>query len=326
MTIIIVISTILVLAAVAGSWLLRRGNLRGRILAEDALKHLFHCESSGLSCTLNSLAGALSQSLDSAAAVVNELTEKKLVIPRGSELVLTIEGREYAVKVIRVHRLWERHLADETMVGELEWHKEAEEKEHVLSKEEAEALAKRLGQPVYDPHGDPIPSPDGGLPREPGKSLDAFHEGDTVRIVHVEDEPAGVYGDLVHAGLYPGMEVTIRGRDDRGIILEREDKRTLLSAVTAANLRVEKTKARRRKGPRKTLASLSLGKEAVVLGISPACRGLQRRRLMDLGLVPGTAVVAEMSSATGDPTAYRIRGATIALRKEHAELVYVDEN
>jgi len=50
----------------------------------------------------------------------------------------------------------------------------------------------------------------------------------------------------------------------------------------------------------------------------------QRRRLMDLGLIPGTIVAAEMDSPMGDPTAYRIRGALIALRKDQAGLIVIE--
>jgi len=50
----------------------------------------------------------------------------------------------------------------------------------------------------------------------------------------------------------------------------------------------------------------------------------QRRRLMDLGVIPGTVVAAEMASPMGDPTAYRIRGALIALRKDQAGLIVIE--
>ena len=69
--------------------------------------------------------------------------------------------------------------------------------------------------------------------------------------------------------------------------------------------------------------SNSIGQEATVVDISAACRGLERRRLLDLGIVPGTVVRAELQSAGGDPIAYRIRGAMIALRKDQADLIYV---
>jgi DtxR family Mn-dependent transcriptional regulator len=61
-----------------------------------------------------------------------------------------------------------------------------------------------------------------------------------------------------------------------------------------------------------------------VVRLSAACQGLQRRRLLDLGVVPGTRVTAEFASPGGDPIAYRIRGALIALRRVQAELIQVD--
>ena len=71
----------------------------------------------------------------------------------------------------------------------------------------------------------------------------------------------------------------------------------------------------------RTLGSLGVGNQAIIKGISPRCRGVERRRLLDLGIVPGTHIEAEMISPSGDPTAYRIRGAMIGLRREQAQLI-----
>lgn len=313
--------TVLILIAVMFR---RQRTSQQRILTEDALKHIYHCEYGKISCTINSLAGAMSKPQDAVAAIVSELADCGYVIPRGKELVLTDRGREYALSVIRSHRLWERYLADETMVRELDWHKEAERQEHKLSSDEAESLSKRLGNPVFDPHGDPIPGPGGSIPRDVGLDLERFQEGDTVQIVHVEDEPPTVYAELLRLSLYPGMKVVIRERSGLRVVLDREGERIELTPVVAANLHVRKEGGPVPSGPRRTLGSLGPGNKAVVAELSPACRGLQRRRLMDLGIVPGTVIEAEMRSPGGDPTAYRIRGATIALRKEHAELVFVE--
>lgn len=57
--------------------------------------------------------------------------------------------------------------------------------------------------------------------------------------------------------------------------------------------------------------------------VSLRARGLSRRRLLDLGLVPGTRVVVLRRSPSGDPTAFLIRGATIALRREEGQQVLV---
>ena len=78
------------------------------------------------------------------------------------------------------------------------------------------------------------------------------------------------------------------------------------------------------KGPSETLADLAPGEVGRVLDLSPACRGQQRRRLLDLGVVKGTEITAEMTSAAGDPVAYLIRGALIALRRGQAEWVLIE--
>ena len=76
----------------------------------------------------------------------------------------------------------------------------------------------------------------------------------------------------------------------------------------------------------KTLSTLSIGEEGIVVGISKACRGQQRRRLLDFGVVPGTVIKAEMKSVGGDPVAYRIRGANVALRKKHTDQIYIKKS
>jgi Fe2+ transport system protein FeoA len=47
--------------------------------------------------------------------------------------------------------------------------------------------------------------------------------------------------------------------------------------------------------------------------------------MLDLGIIPGTTVECEMNSPIGDPVAYRIRGAVIALRREQAEMIQIAE-
>jgi DtxR family Mn-dependent transcriptional regulator len=71
------------------------------------------------------------------------------------------------------------------------------------------------------------------------------------------------------------------------------------------------------------LSVLQPGQKGEVLGITPQLRGAERRRLMDLGLLPGTEVAAEMTSPGGNPIAYKIRGALIALREEQAEQIRI---
>jgi Fe2+ transport system protein FeoA len=70
-----------------------------------------------------------------------------------------------------------------------------------------------------------------------------------------------------------------------------------------------------------TLDHLQPGERAVVTQL--ASTGLNRRRMMDLGILPGTQIEIEMKSPLGDPVAYRVRGAVIALRREQAREIFI---
>ncbi len=71
----------------------------------------------------------------------------------------------------------------------------------------------------------------------------------------------------------------------------------------------------------RVLSDLRPGEGAVVCGLTGA--GEVRRRLQDIGLIQGTAVVCLGTSPLGDPTAYRVRGAVMALRRKDAAGVEV---
>ena len=295
-----------------------------RVLIEDSLKHLYNCEYNGINCTLNSVAGNVSISADEAAKVVKKLEELELITSHESGISLTPEGRAYALRIIRTHRLWEKYLADETSVGEEDWHIAAEEIEHNITPAQADALAAQIGNPVFDPHGDPIPSAKGDLPVKKGNALNTLKTGEFARIIHIEDEPNAIYIQLIAAGLYPGMQVKmIESSKDRINFLANGEE-VVLAPLFAKNVTIVPIKDETTvKGKFKSLSSLSVGEKGTVLGISKRCRGQQRRRLMDLGVVPGTEIEAEMKSIGGDPVAYRIRGASIALRKNQADKIYL---
>ena len=72
----------------------------------------------------------------------------------------------------------------------------------------------------------------------------------------------------------------------------------------------------------RTLSDLRPGEGAVVCGLRAS--GDTRRRLQDIGLIRGTTVACVGRSPLGDPAAYRIRGATMALRGVDATRVEVE--
>jgi len=295
-----------------------------RVLIEDALKHLYHQEDKGLIGTIESLSGVLSLNRDQAAHLLTKLESQKMIQSQQYGFGLTSEGRAYALRIIRVHRLWERYFAEETGLKATEWHAEAEEREHHTTLEEAEALSKQMGNPLLDPHGDPIPTFNGELPPPLGMPMTDLPVGELAHITHMEDEPEVLYAQLVAQGLHPGMQIRVIDKSPERIHFIAEGEEVKLAPVAAANVTVVPLpKGYEVTGPHEALTALKLGESGVVLGISKNCRGMQRRRLMDLGIVPGTEITAELRSASGNPTAYIIRGAMIALRNEHAHLVHI---
>lgn len=295
-----------------------------KVFLEDALKYLYNCEYNNSVCTLNGIAGNLSVSSDKATEIISILESMGLVRAKKEELVLTSEGRSYALRVIRIHRLWEKYLADETSTNENEWHKKAEELEHTLTSEQADQLAAQIGNPVFDPHGDPIPSSSGDIPAKKGKSLTEMKPGEFANIIHIEDEPHAIYSQLLAEGLYPGMQIRMTEVSDKKIKFIANGEECTLSPLIAKNITVGVLKFEKPvEGKFKTLSSLKIGESGTILGIAKVLRGQQRRRLMDLGIVPGTIIEAELESLTGDPVAYRVRGTTVALRKQQTDRIYL---
>jgi len=242
----------------------------------------------------------------------------------GGALRLTPAGHEYALHIIRAHRLWERYLADETGYGETQWHDQAEQVEHELSPVEIDQLAAQLGNPTHDPHGDPIPTSDGWIVNQHGLPLTIMEAGQVARITHLEDEPDAVYAQLAAEGLYPGMEVHILEVSPQRVRFWADGDEHVLAPIVAANISVQLLPKEIPMEPGWTLADLKPGEKGKVTTLSPRCRGAERRRLLDLGIVPGTVIEAEMVSPGGDPTAYLVRDTLIALRKEQAELINIE--
>lgn len=304
----------------------RASRLTERVLLEDALKHVYTCESIGRACTIESIAGQLEVSTGRAASLLDRLVQSGLVTSEEAGPRLTEVGRESALRLVRTHRLWERYLADRTGVPAGEWHAEAERMEHTLSAEEADELAARLGHPAWDPHGDPIPTTEGELPDVERVTLAGVAPGSTVEIIHLEDEPREIYDALLDDGLGLGARLDVIERSNRTVRVRSRGREWPMSRVVARNVSVRVLpEDETADEPVDTLLDLQPGEVGRVLDISPACQGSQRRRLLDLGVVRGTDIRAELRSAAGDPMAYRIRGALIALRREQAEWIRIEK-
>ena len=97
-----------------------------RVLIEDTLKHLFDFQNKNLLPTKESIKGILNISNKKVNELLDKLISLNLINQNGDVYLLAEEGRSYALKVIRIHRLWESYLADKTGVNPKEWLLEAE--------------------------------------------------------------------------------------------------------------------------------------------------------------------------------------------------------
>lgn len=309
-----------------GGWafLQKQKRNKQKELLEDSLKYLFDGEYKKKIVNIETLAHHLSISDVESERIVNKLQTMKLVEIHNQQIELTDEGRNYALRVIRIHRIWERYLADETDTAPIDWHDEACKMEHLLSQEDAENLASQMGNPVYDPHGDPIPTAKGKLPEKEYTTLNHLKEGDTAVIIHLEDEPIEIYEQLIALDLHPGMQIYVTDVEDKKITFVAHSEQCSLTPLFAKSIEVQiLVDSVPEEQSQDLLSSLDLGEEAEIIGISPNCRGLQRRRLMDLGVVPGSRISAVIKSASGDPMGYRVMGTTIGLRRQQSDQILI---
>ena len=129
---------------------------------------------------------------------------------------------------------------------------------------------------------------------------------------------------LVAEGLRPRMIVRIIESASSRLRFRADGEEHLLAPVVAANISVvslPEIEPEIESGEK--LSALQLGEYAEVLYISRRSRGSERRRFLDLGILPGTRITAELISPSGDPTAYRVRDALLALRKEQADMIRI---
>ena len=116
-------------------------------------------------------------------------------------ITLTDEGNAQALRMVRRHRLIETWLVQQFDYSWDEVHDEAEVLEHTLSDRLLGAIDDQLGRPIRDPHGDPIPSPDGVVERTDAVLLSQLAAGERGRVVRISDRDAAVLRDLSAAGI-----------------------------------------------------------------------------------------------------------------------------
>jgi len=308
-------------------WLLRNNwQSNEKTVMEDILKQLYRLESYGSDIDINALTNSLKINDSLIVDALHNMSVNELVKVEGDLIRLTKQGRQYALKIIRVHRLWEKYLAEKTGFDKSEWHDRAEEMEHVLSHEETNMLADELGNPMYDPHGDPIPSNFGDLKEIDGEPLSSLPVNSFGRIVHIEDEPDVIYRQILAEKIHIGSVLRVEEKSNERIVFYAEGEEFILAPIVAANITVAELKKYLDDEENTVrLSSLQKGESAKIVGISKECRGENRRRLLDLGFVNGTEINIELNSPMKNPVAYGVKGTSIALRNDQASKILINK-
>lgn len=298
-----------------------------KIIIEDILKQLYHFENSGNKVDMKTLVQVLDFNNNRIVEAIKKMTINDLIYFESDVLKLTESGREYALRIVRVHRLWERYLADRTGFSKTEWHDRAELMEHQLSHDETEKLAAHLGNPKYDPHGDPIPTKTGKIAKVKGVELPLLSVNTVGRITHIEDEPEVIYKQILAENIHIGSLLRVIENNTTRIVFESEGEEFKLAPIVAANLTVapiEKEVVLEDNIAR--LSGLKENETAKIIGISKESRGESRRRLLDLGFVKGADITIDLLNPLGEPHAYLIKGTSIALRKNQAAKILIKKN
>jgi DtxR family transcriptional regulator, Mn-dependent transcriptional regulator len=162
----------------------------------------------------SALASALGVSPGTVTAMLKRMAEGGLVEYEPYHGVeLTDAGERVALEVIRHHRLLESYLADALGMPWDRVHDEAEVLEHYISEDLEQLIAKKLGDPSRDPHGDPIPSAELDLVDEATLALTEVEPGEAATFERVSDRDSEMLRYLGDRGIHPGVELTVRARE-----------------------------------------------------------------------------------------------------------------
>jgi DtxR family Mn-dependent transcriptional regulator len=166
------------------------------------------------------LAERIGVSASTASESIRKLADQGLVDhAKYGAVTLTEAGRQAALAMVRRHRLMETFLVRELGYGWDEVHDEAEILEHAVSDRMLDRIDAKLGFPTRDPHGDPIPAPDGRVPTPPARQLSICADGEDGTVARISDADPEMlrYFDSVGIALDSHLQVVAR-RDFAGMI------------------------------------------------------------------------------------------------------------
>src|SRR5947199_1729983 len=188
------------------------------------------------------VASALGVRPGTATTMVKALAESGLAeYEPYSGVRLSSAGEKLAGLVLRRHRLVELFLVKVMGMSWAEVHEEAEQLEHVVSERLIERIDEMLGHPTHDPHGDPIPNPEGAVANRHFDSLLTCPIGTPLKVTRIADQDPAFLHFIENNGLKPGEAVEVESRDDAAdaVVLRRQGRQITIGARAASKLLVE---------------------------------------------------------------------------------------
>ena len=188
------------------------------------------------------VASSLGVTPGTATTMVKALAESGLAeYEPYSGVRLSPAGERLAGLVLRRHRLVELFLVQVMGMSWAEVHDEAEQLEHVVSERLIERIDEMLGRPTHDPHGDPIPTPEGAITPRHLDNLLTCPIATPLRVTRIADQDPAFLRFIESNDLKPGQPLEVEARDAAAdsVVLRRRDRLLTIGAGAASKLLVE---------------------------------------------------------------------------------------
>ena len=190
----------------------------------------------------NEISNNLKTSPASVTDMLKKLLDKKLVeYEKYKGVELSNKGRQYAINILRRHRLWETFLVEHLGFNWDEVHEIAEELEHIKSSKLIDKLDTFLGYPKFDPHGDPIPCREGVIPNVKSTTLNQMGVGFKGYVIGVTIDDKLFLNYLTNLNIKIGTKIEIIQKIDfdKSLIVNIDNVQNHISFDVVKNILIK---------------------------------------------------------------------------------------
>jgi DtxR family Mn-dependent transcriptional regulator len=178
---------------------------------ENYIKAIFHLQQTDHNVSTNEVAAELKTKPASVTDMLKKLKQKRILnYEKYQGFRLSPEGKKIALNIVRKHRLWEYFLVEKLEFGWDEVHEMAEELEHLTSTKLIDKLDTFLGNPKFDPHGDPIPDGNGKMAARKQINLIDLPINQKAEVSAVASQSSELLELLKHKKISIGTKISIK--------------------------------------------------------------------------------------------------------------------